>query len=258
MNRKQYMEELAKLLSDIPEQEKEEVLDFYEGYFDDAGEEREQEVIAGLGSPEKLSLSIHYNLKESNEDYAEYTERGYEDSRIREEGYVPDQYTVVGHSRIHKKEKRGYSDNEKTDTRENHSEKQRRGSHGGNAKLILFIILMVFLAPFLKGLIGGVVISVLVTIAVVAGLPLIGIILAALVTAAFAVAGIALLVTAVPMIFGNLAAAILFVGFAMLCFAAAVIGVMVTRWMVIRILPGFIRRFSDLCSRILDRFRKRR
>ena len=39
MNRAQFMEQLKKLLSDISEEEWQEALDYYESYFDDAGED---------------------------------------------------------------------------------------------------------------------------------------------------------------------------------------------------------------------------
>ena len=48
MNRKQFMEQLERLLSDISEAERQEALEYYEGYFDDAGPENEGEVIREL------------------------------------------------------------------------------------------------------------------------------------------------------------------------------------------------------------------
>ena len=58
MNRAQFMKQLEKLLSDISEEERKEALDYYESYFDDAGPEREAEVLRELGSPGKGSC--HY------------------------------------------------------------------------------------------------------------------------------------------------------------------------------------------------------
>lgn len=57
MNRKQFMEQLERLLSDITEAERQEALEYYEGYFDDAGPENEGEVIRELGNPGKLLRS---------------------------------------------------------------------------------------------------------------------------------------------------------------------------------------------------------
>ncbi len=42
MNRVQFMEQLKKLLSDISEEERQEALEYYESYFDDAGEDQER------------------------------------------------------------------------------------------------------------------------------------------------------------------------------------------------------------------------
>ena len=58
MNRAQFMEQLARLLSDISDAEREEALDYYESYFDDAGAEKESEVIRELGSPGKVAAII--------------------------------------------------------------------------------------------------------------------------------------------------------------------------------------------------------
>lgn len=58
MNRAEFMEKLRELLSDIPENEREEALNYYEDYFDDAGSENEQSVIEELGSPEKVARAI--------------------------------------------------------------------------------------------------------------------------------------------------------------------------------------------------------
>ena len=69
MNRKQFMEQLERLLSDISEAERQEALEYYEGYFDDAGPENEGEVIRELGNPGKVAAIIKVDLQENSEDY---------------------------------------------------------------------------------------------------------------------------------------------------------------------------------------------
>ena len=69
MNRKQFMEQLERLLSDISEAERQEALEYYEGYFDDAGPENEGEVIRELGNPGKVAAIIKADLQENSEDY---------------------------------------------------------------------------------------------------------------------------------------------------------------------------------------------
>lgn len=45
MNRIEFMTELASLLQDVPVEERKEAMQYYNDYFDDAGEENEQQVI---------------------------------------------------------------------------------------------------------------------------------------------------------------------------------------------------------------------
>ena len=81
MNRVQFMEQLKKLLSDISEEERQEALEYYESYFDDAGEDQEAEVIRELGSPGKVAAIIKEDLKGSSQNYGEFTENGFQDER---------------------------------------------------------------------------------------------------------------------------------------------------------------------------------
>ncbi len=52
------MQELEKLLADLSETERQDALDFYNSYFDDAGAEDELWVLRELGSPEKVAAII--------------------------------------------------------------------------------------------------------------------------------------------------------------------------------------------------------
>lgn len=58
MNRNEYMEQLKKRLNKLPFDETKEAVDYYEQYFDDAGEENAQAVIAELGSPSDVAAQI--------------------------------------------------------------------------------------------------------------------------------------------------------------------------------------------------------
>ncbi len=58
MNREEYMKRLADALTGLPQSEKEEALQYYNDYFDDAGVENEQDVMNSLGMPEKLADTI--------------------------------------------------------------------------------------------------------------------------------------------------------------------------------------------------------
>lgn len=62
MNRFEYMRRLEDLLSDISPSEKEEALTYYNDYFNDAGQENEQQVIKELGSPEQVAAGVKEGL----------------------------------------------------------------------------------------------------------------------------------------------------------------------------------------------------
>lgn len=66
MNRIEFMTQLAALLQDVPVEERREAMQYYNDYFDDAGEENEQQVIKELESPKKVSENIKADLKGSD------------------------------------------------------------------------------------------------------------------------------------------------------------------------------------------------
>ena len=94
MNKESFLKELSFLLSDLEEDEKKEALQYYQDYFDEAGPEREQEILAHIGSPEKVASEIKNGLF-GDPDRGEYTERGYYDERFDEYHCVPDRYTKI-------------------------------------------------------------------------------------------------------------------------------------------------------------------
>lgn len=78
MNRNRFMKELEQLLWDLPAGERQEAIQYYSDYFDDAGPENEARVIKELGSPAQVAETIREGMSENGE----YTERGYEDARF--------------------------------------------------------------------------------------------------------------------------------------------------------------------------------
>lgn len=62
MNRFEFMRQLEELLADISPMEKEEALTYYNDYFNDAGEENEQQVIADLQSPDQVARVVREGL----------------------------------------------------------------------------------------------------------------------------------------------------------------------------------------------------
>ena len=88
MDRKEFMKQLELLLSDISEDERKEALDYYESYFDEAGDEEEASVIQKLGSPGKVAAIIKADLRENSASSGTYTEN---EMCIRDRYYTEDQ-----------------------------------------------------------------------------------------------------------------------------------------------------------------------
>lgn len=84
MNRKEFLAQLSRLLWDIPEADRKDALEYYENYFEDAGEENEPSVIQELGSPGKVAAIIKAGLEEGQNEYGAYTEAGYRDEWFEE------------------------------------------------------------------------------------------------------------------------------------------------------------------------------
>ena len=103
MSRTEYMRELDALLQGISKEEREEAMQYYNDYFDDAGSENEEKVIEELGSPAKLADTIRAGVNGNTgeaESYGEYGERGYRDCRFdtsespaRRDGFYKDSHS---------------------------------------------------------------------------------------------------------------------------------------------------------------------
>ena len=73
MSRKEFMEELQVLLGELPAEEKEEALRYYESYFEEAGADQEQVVLEELGSAERIATQIlrDYRMESGGGFYTE-------------------------------------------------------------------------------------------------------------------------------------------------------------------------------------------
>ncbi|MDO4545702.1 MAG: DUF1700 domain-containing protein [Bacillota bacterium] len=78
MNRKEFIKTLRDGLSKLPEEEIQAAVEYYEEYFDEAGPEREAEVIKELGNPKKIAGQIRseYAVKLLDEDEKPTAKKG--------------------------------------------------------------------------------------------------------------------------------------------------------------------------------------
>lgn len=263
MDRAAFMEQLEKMLADISPSEREEALDYYESYFDDAGEDKEDQVIRELGSPGKVAAIIKDDLRENGASHGAYTERGYEDPREREELQYPQRFGTSEEKEAEGPDTYEYGEGSWGETEEDRrrrereerkaSRAQRGGYHpksrrgGGTAVLIL--ILLVFCAPFLKGVLGGV-LGAVVGIALLPFLLILGL---GVVVLGLGAGGFACVASGIALCATSFASGVLTMGVGFLLMAVTCICLLLLTWIAGRLVPGMMRRFTDFCNRILNR-----
>ena len=244
MNRKQFMEQLERLLSDISEAERQEALEYYEGYFDDAGPENEGE----LGNPGKVAAIIKADLQENSEDYGEYTENGYQDTRVKENGEMPDQYTEItvrGDGQEEEPHDTGSAKNRRKSRAQRgyHAEKKQN-----KAGIILALIVLVFAAPLIKGLFGGA-LGILVTLAL---LPFLLTFFAGAGSIILVIGAVACIAVGIAMVVSLPSAGVLTIGIGCLMMALGLLLLALTVWFTGKILPAILRKFTGFCSNLLN------
>lgn len=220
MDRAQFMQELEKLLADISETERQDALDFYNSYFDDAGAENEASVLRELGSPEKVAAIIKADLKGSA--------GGYEDARTKERGQMPERY----------EEESGTG--------------KRFFRKGNQAVLILAVILLVFISPFVKGAVGGI-LTFAVGILLLPFWLIVGLGIGAVV---LLVGGIAAVVAGAGLLAVMTGTGILTIGIGCLMIALAILMILGLISIAVRIVPKWFRKITDFFNRVLYRKRK--
>ncbi len=86
MNREEFMKRVEYLLSDLPEEEVRDAVDYYRDYLEEAGSEAD-EAMREFGSPERIASIIRSDVQGNLEDGGEFTDTGYTDERFREPNY---------------------------------------------------------------------------------------------------------------------------------------------------------------------------
>jgi uncharacterized membrane protein len=136
MNRKKFIEELAFLLQDIEDAEREEAMQYYEDYFDEAGPENEQQVINDLGSPERVAAIIKAGLDNQFDQDIEYSEKGMDNSNYKQSREIID-------AKIISEEETAADDNNDYQNNKRHKN-NFRGNSDRNRILLIFIIIGLF------------------------------------------------------------------------------------------------------------------
>lgn len=235
MNRVGFMTELERLLSAMPEEERQAAVRYYADYFADAGEANEAEVIRELGSPEKVAESIkadYYGTEfnESDYEHKDYMEKyGQRSSDERDNGRE-NSGAGTGQSGA---ENRGGSTAENTGN--------SRPWTSNALKLILIIAIAIILWPVTLGIaltVFGVVVAVVCFFAVLV-IAAVSIMIAGGVTV---IVGLVAAIAVPP-------AALVTVGIGILLFVFGLIAAVGAVKLCIIVYPAMLRGFVNLCRR---------
>lgn len=235
MNRVEFMNELERLLADISDSEREEALQYYNDYLNDAGVENEEEVIISLGSPEKVAATIKAGL--SGNEEGEFTENGYQDFEEEKKN------TIAEWQNYEKSE-------EKAEEQLMPPAVKKKMSTG---LLIFIIILCILFAPAIIGLAAGVISGVFgILVGALAVIFSLFITVAAL-ALALTVSGIVMFGVGIVKLFTEPLGACLLMGLGLLSFGVGLIFVAFTIWIVGKGIPALIRLFVDIFSKLFHR-----
>ncbi len=247
MNRIEFMTELAALLQDIPAIERQDAMKYYNDYFDDAGEENEQEVIAEFESPARLAEMIKTNLGMGSqgdsghfaESYGEYRETGYTDTRFeRKEALAGRQ--DAGRQDAGRKDAGGGSA----------PKKEQEPPRTSSLVKVLLIIAIIFVG-------GPIVIPLAIAVAAVVFamiMTIFGLFIAlVLAFVALVVVGIILFCAGLATLIPEVAVGLALIGVGLLLGVIGVIGVVGSVKLCIVAIPGICRGIGNVFNRILRR-----
>lgn len=218
MNRVEFMRQLESLLQNISLAEREEALQYYNDYFNDAGEENEQSVIEALGNPAKVAENIKRDLYGS----------GYGDAAYH--GASAENRAVVQYNQPF------------ADT----PESSGRLSTG---VIVLIVVLCVLASPFLAGVacaVAGVLLGVAaIWLALIAS--------AGIVAVTFLIVALVFVVLGFMCIIPSPLAGIALLGVGMVCAGIGILFLMLTVAMAGIATPAICRGIVSLCRRLSGR-----
>lgn len=79
MKRTEFIEQLRDLLREVDQDEKEEALQYYEDYLEEAGILENAEVPETFGTPQRVAQTVRNGLNGRFEQEAKFTERGFQE-----------------------------------------------------------------------------------------------------------------------------------------------------------------------------------
>lgn len=279
MNRADFMKNLAELLADVPPTERDEAIQYYNDYFDDAGEENEQSVIESLGTPWQLAESIKAGLADGG-NIGEFTEKGFSSYSKKPDNEVLDlnsekngqeqqnqkaddnrNYNSNYNSNYASGGSNGYNGGQNYDNGQNAYGGYREPNLNGGAAaqsgkkpmsggtIALIVILCILGFPFIVGIGGGLFGA---CIGLLAGLFGIVIGFGAAAVALIAV-GVCLFIYGIILMFTTPLAGLYMIGGALVCLAIGLLFLWLTVMICGALIPAIFRGIAKLAGSILGK-----
>lgn len=241
MKRTEFIEQLNELLQSVEAEEKEEALQYYEDYLEEAGVSKEAEVPESFGTPQQVAQTVKDGLSGKFEEEAKFTERGFQ-------GFEENRNQVDSFGGVSTSENRSYED--RREANREYEEKKRRQKMG------IGIILLIIAA----GIIGGpVVISVLATVLALffcgVIVVLIGLFTAAAVGVSLLITGAVLCGVGIVKLLAAPFAGIVLIGGGLVSMSVGLLAAIAGIHLAVKILPKVFRKSIEMCKKP---FQKRR
>lgn len=215
MSREEYIKRLSFLLKDLPEEEIEDAISYYEDYFEEAGKDKEEQVIRELGSPEKIAKIIRDSVQ-GKQTEGEYTEEGYQE--------------------------KSYEDYQQMSRREAKKEQQDSRWHmkgRRNRNILLMILILVFVGSWLIPGIFGIVIGVIGSIMAVCAGMLFG--------------GLGVVGAGIYKMFSTVPYGLLIIGCGLLMITVGILLLWLLVWICAKVIPWTITKIREFWSRNFGR-----
>ena len=269
MDRAEFLNRLEAQLLDVPQAEREEALQYYEDYLNDAGDAGDFDILQELGTPEEVADSIRNGLRQDSSgvdegNYGSQSSRSgqagknWQDSSragqagdsgyFSENGYVDREPQKEELQRVkqHARGDRSDADWQSTDS---YAEEDSSAARRKQPPVWLWILLIVFVAPVVLPIVFGLlvaVISVLFALFITgAALLVCGIVCAG--------AGIWALIQAFTQIAVWPAAAMIGIGISLAAIGIGVLMTLLMGWLIGKVVPAGVRALCNCLHRIVTR-----
>lgn len=256
MRKEAFLRQLEYLLQDISEADRDEALNYYRDYLDEAGPENEEAVLKEFGSPERIAAIIRSDANGNLEDGGSFTEKGYEDERFRDPNYqlakrmdLPEEHVGSG-----RQSGNGFGERESARPNQEWSEPKPAPRTSGCLKLVLAAILLVVAAPILLG-VGGTAIGLLTGILVTAAVLFF---LAALLTIVFLFSGVVVVGAGFAALFVDPVEAVFAIGLGLVILGIGLLALVGSCWFYGKLIPKIFRGVGNWINSVSDWIRRRR